>query len=199
MIAYIEGRVEEKQPTRVVLDVHGVGYEILVPLSSFDRLPAAGERIRLLVHEHIREDAHQLFGFVRPEERAAFVLLMTVSGIGPRLALSALSALSVRELKAAVVGGDVARLTGISGVGRKTAERMILELRHKFDEADLVEGMAGAADEPPADAASRDAVKALLALGYKDADARKMVATATKGTDTAALGVEAIIKRALGR
>lgn len=199
MITYVQGTIDEKQPMRVVLDVHGVGYELLIPLSSYDRLPKTGETVRLLVHEHIREDTHQLFGFVTAHERAAFELLLTISGVGPRLALSALSALSVRELKAAVLDGDTARLNGISGVGKKTAERMVLELRHKFDQADVLEAMGGLPDEGPGDSGSRDAVMALTALGYKDTDARKMVATATKGTSADELSVEEIIKRALGR
>jgi Holliday junction DNA helicase RuvA len=196
MITFLRGTVVDKQPTRVVLDVAGVGYEVFIPLSSYDRLPPEGEACTILTHDYIREDTHQLFGFSSDAERRLFTQLLAISGIGPRLALSALSGLSVRELRAAVVDGDVRRLSTISGLGKKTAERIVVELRHKMGEADALEAVAGAEAGTEAARGSRDAVMALIALGYKQADAQKMVAAATRGA-VQPLSVEEVIRKAL--
>ncbi|MGH9884271.1 MAG: Holliday junction branch migration protein RuvA, partial [bacterium] len=131
MIARLEGLVVEKSPECVVLDVQGVGYEVRVPLSTFFELPDEGKLVRLRIHTHVREDAFSLFGFLSETERALFRLLLATSGVGPKLALSILSGLPVRKLAAALRAGDLATLTGIPGVGKKTAERMVLELRDK--------------------------------------------------------------------
>ncbi|MCE9616631.1 MAG: Holliday junction branch migration protein RuvA [Lentisphaerae bacterium] len=197
MIAFLDGTLVEKQPTHVVMDVNGVGYEVFIPLSSFDRLPAAGTRCRLLTHLSVREDAHVLFGFVTAAERQLFSLLMSVSGIGPKLALSALSGLSVREIKAAIAGGDIKRLSSISGVGKKTAERMVVELRDKISAGEALEAVAGEADVAPGDQTSRDAIAALIALGYRQDEARKMVLAARRDLPDPAASVEALIKKAL--
>lgn len=173
MIAYLQGQLVEKHPARVVLDVGGVGYEALIPLSSFDRLPAEGASCRLLIHEHIREDAHLLFGFVSEAERRLFALLLSVTGIGPKLALSALSSLSVREIHRSLLDGDVKRLSSISGVGKKVAERLIVELKNKLEPEEVL--LAGGESPTPADARLRDAALALVALGYKQADAQRML------------------------
>ena len=138
MIVFLDGVLEEKEPTRVVVAVGGVGYEASIPLSSYDRLPAVGQRVRLLTVPVIREDAHLLFGFMTDEERALFLQLTSVNGIGPKLGLAVLSGLSVRDLKAAIAAGDVKRLSGISGIGKKTAERLILEMRDKLGKGDLM-------------------------------------------------------------
>lgn len=199
MITYVEGRLDDKQPTRAVLDVGGMGYEIFIPLSSYDRLPSAGGTVRLLVHDHVREDQHLLFGFMTEGERRMFGLLTSISGIGPRLALSALSSLTVRELTAAVVDGDVRRLNGISGVGKKTAERLVVELRDKISDADALEAAAGADEGGTATPVARDAMLALVALGYKQDDARKMVQRVAGAGDTAGKSVEDIIREALSR
>jgi len=198
MITFLQGKIAEKQPTRVVIDVNGVGYEVFIPLSSYDRLPAKGEVCLLLTYDHVREDAHQLFGFMTEGERQMFVMLMSVSGIGPKLAMSVLSGLSVREIKAAVVAGDVKRLSGISGIGKKTAERMVVELRHKIGEADSFEAIAGAEELLPEDLKMRDAVMAMIALGYKQADARTMVMDVLRGKVSGEITVEEIVKKALG-
>ena len=132
MITFLEGTLVEKQPTRIVLAVHGVGYEVFIPLSSYDRLPEENAPCRILTHDHLREDAHLLYGFVTEAERGLFGMLLGISGIGPKTALSALSGLSVRDLKTAVVEGDVKRLSSISGIGKKTAERIVVELRHSL-------------------------------------------------------------------
>jgi holliday junction DNA helicase RuvA len=198
MITFLEGRLVEKQPTHAVMNVGGVGYEVVIPLSSYDRLPAVGEACRILTYDHVREDLHQLFGFMTEPERALFVLLMTVSGIGPKLALCALSGMSVRELKAAIVGGDVKRLSSISGIGKKLAERMVVELRDKIGKADALEAVAGVQELSESDLKLRDAVMALIALGYKQAEARLMVIGVLKGGDSAGLSVEEIVRKALG-
>lgn len=197
MIAFLDGTLVEKQPTHVILDVGGIGYEVSIPLSSFDRLPAAGDRCRLLTHHHVREDAHQLFGFVTPVERQLFELLISVSGIGPKLGLSALSGLSVREIKAAIVGGDSKRLSSISGIGKKTAERMILELRDKFSAGEALEALAGPEERSTEDQKSRDAIAALIALGYRQDEARKMVLAARRALPEDSVTVESLIKKSL--
>ncbi len=175
MITFLEGTLVEKQPTRVVLNVHGVGYEVYIPLSSFDRLPGENAPCRLLTHDHLREDLHNLYGFVTEAERSLFEMLLGISGIGPKTALSALSGLSVRDLKAAVVEGDVKRLSSISGVGKKTAERIVVELRHKLSAGDALEAVAGSPEALPGDLRTRDALLALISLGYKQVDAQQRV------------------------
>lgn len=175
MIVFLDGVLEEKEPTRVVVNVAGVGYEAAIPLSSYDRLPACGERVRLLTVPVVREDAHLLFGFTSAEERDAFLLLTSVNGIGPKLGLAVLSGLSVRDLKVAVAQGDAKRLAGVSGIGKKTAERIVLEMRDKLGKGDLLTAVAGGKAPGPADAKLRDVLLALIALGHKQADAQRMV------------------------
>lgn len=196
MITFVEGLLESKDPTRVVINAQGLGYEIFIPLSSYDRLPAAGQRVRLLTYDHIREDTHALYGFLGDEERRLFLQLIEVSGIGPRLALTALSGLSARDLKAAVAQGDVKRLSSISGIGKKTAERMVLELRDQLTAGETLEAVAGPAGEP--DARLRDALLALVSLGYKQNEAqqrlRDVLARATSKTT-----VEELVRLALAR
>ena len=175
MIVFLDGVLAEKEPTRVVVDVGGVGYEAAIPLSSYDRLPAAGQRVRILTVPVVREDAHLLFGFMTAEERELFLLLTSVNGIGPKLGLAVLSGLSVRDLKAAIAAGDVKRLSGISGIGKKTAERLVLEMRDKLGKGDLAEALTADRAAGPAEAKLRDAYLALVSLGYKPADAQRMV------------------------
>jgi holliday junction DNA helicase RuvA len=196
MITFLEGQLADKQPTRVVVSVGGVGYEVFIPLSSYDRLGAVNGACKLLTYHYVREDAQILYGFVTAGERRMFELLLSINGIGPKIALSALSGMSVRELKAAVAENDVKRLHSISGIGRKTAERMVIELRDKISEGEALEAMT-AADEPgPGDLRLRDAVLALISLGYKQAEAQKMVRQVFTG-DTAEASVEEIVRRAL--
>ncbi len=194
MIVFLEGRLDSKNPAQVVLNVNGVGYEILIPLSTYDKLPKAGETAHILTHFHVREDAQTLYGFSSPAERELFQLLLSVSKIGPKIALNVLSGLAVRELKRAVVEGDKKRLSSISGVGTKMAERMILELRDKLSEGEALEAVAG--EETPGDIRSRDAVLALVALGYKQQDAQKML-LAVDARDEPDLGVEDLVRKAL--
>ena len=175
MIVFLDGVLEEKEPTRAVVNVGGVGYEAAIPLSSYDRLPAAGQRVRLLTVPVVREDAHLLFGFMTAAEREAFLQLTSVNGIGPKLGLAVLSGLSVRDLRAAIAAGDVKRLSGISGIGKKTAERLVLEMRDKLGKGDLMESIAGGDVPGPKQAKLRDALLALVSLGHKQADAQRMV------------------------
>lgn len=174
MITFLEGILEEKLPARIVVNVSGVGYEIFIPLCSFDRLPPEGNRCRILTYHHMTDSDQRLFGFFANEERDMFTRLLTISGVGPKLAISALSGLPVRELKAALINGDVKRISSISGIGKKTAERIIVELRDKFTQGDLLDSIGGGTDDP-SDARLRDAALALTSLGYKLDDAQKMI------------------------
>ncbi len=198
MITFVRGTLVEKHPTRAVLDVGGVGYEVFIPLSSYDRLPSTGESCRILTVDHVREDAHQLFGFMSVSERDTFLLLTGISGIGPKLALSALSGLTVRELKAAVVEGDLKRLSSIQGVGKKMAERMVVELRDRISAADALEAVSGSDSAAPETLLMRDAVLALVTLGYTQEVARKMVMRLPQA-EVQGKAPEDVIKMALAR
>jgi len=174
VIARLRGEVVEALPSRLVVDAGGVGYQVFVPISSFDRLnPREGEQITLLTHLHVRENAHTLYGFATSEERDIFLLLVDrVSGIGPAIAMAVLSGLPVERFKQAVVEGDVKGLSAIKGLGTKTAERIVLELKDKVGVTETWQ-VGGAGDEVGAPA--RDAELALLALGFKQTDARKAI------------------------
>ena len=187
MIARLSGLLAEKSPPRVLLDVHGVGYELSVPMSSFYNLPALGEPVVLLTQFIVREDAQLLFGFLTAAERATFGELVKISGVGPRTALAILSGLSVAELAQAVTQQDAARLVKVPGIGKKTAERLLLELKGKLG-ADL--GGSGAAR--PADDSQGDIVQALLALGYNEREAQAALKALPPG-----IGVSEGIKLAL--
>lgn len=192
MIARLEGLVVEKSPECVVLDVHGVGYEVRVPLSTFFELPDEGKLVRLRIHTHVREDAFSLFGFLSETERALFRLLLATSGVGPKLALSILSGLPVKKLAAALRAGDLATLTGIPGVGKKTAERMVLELRDKVLGLDV----DTQPERPPAPDAAAAAESALTNLGYPRPQAERAVRRALEILPEGA-SLEALIKEAL--
>jgi Holliday junction DNA helicase RuvA len=176
MIAFIDGQLVEVLPTQVVVQAHGVGYEILIPLSSYDKLPAPGEHVRLLTHLAIREDAHTLYGFATAAERDLFRLLIhTVTGIGPRIALNILSGMNVTAFRGAVAGGDVKALSQISGVGKKMAERMVVELKDKIGVAGAWEAASAKRALTPEDQKINDAVLALMALGFKQVEAHDAV------------------------
>ncbi|MGE5472026.1 MAG: Holliday junction branch migration protein RuvA [Bacteroidota bacterium] len=165
MIGRLTGLLFEKNPPQIVLDVNGVGYELDVPMSTFYNLPANGEKAMLLTHFAVREDGHYLYGFLTEAERFAFRQLLKVSGIGARTALSVLSGLSVGDLAAAVAQQELGRLIKIPGIGKKTAERLLLELKGKLAET------TGVALSAPADDARQDIANALLALGYNEKEA----------------------------
>lgn len=164
MIAFLRGRVLEKHPNRVVIDVGGVGYDVAVPLSTFYTTGDPGVEIALRVHTHVREDQLALFGFATGLELAAFERLIAVSGIGPKLALSVLSGIEARDLIGAIQRGDVARLTRIPGVGKKTAERIVVELRDRLPKA--LEAADAVASVTPQDTLRDDLISALTNLGY---------------------------------
>lgn len=177
MIHFLRGKLLETLPTQIVVDVGGVGYEVLIPLSSFDKLPPRGNDITILTHLAIREDAHVLYGFMSAAERDMFRLLInTVSGIGPKIALNILSGVNISALRSAVAMGDVKALSQISGVGKKTAERIVVELKDKLGKPAALEGGGAArAQLSPEDEKYHDAVAALMALGYKQPDAHEAV------------------------
>ena len=193
MIAQLSGVLAHKSPEHLVVDVHGVGYQVLVPLNTFYRLPEVGAPVRLLVHTHVREDALQLFGFLDREERDLFLLLLGVSGIGPRLALNILSGSPTQDLEVALEAGDLVRLVGIPGVGKKTAERLVLELR---DKVKVVRGARGADDGRRAVGLEAEAVSALVNLGYRPAEAERAVKAACAA---GASDLDGVIRTALKR
>ncbi|HEX4782126.1 MAG TPA: Holliday junction branch migration protein RuvA [Usitatibacter sp.] len=168
MIGRIQGTVVEKNFPQVIVSVNGVGYEIDVPMSTFYPLPRTGEEVTLLTHLVVREDAHLLFGFLTAGERAAFRQLLKISGVGPKVALSVLSGMSVDDLAGAVANEDAGRLTKVPGIGKKTAERLVLELRDKLPKV-----VPAARSE--AAAANADVVNALLGLGYNEREASTVV------------------------
>ncbi len=184
MIAHITGKLIHKQPNSVIVDVGGVGYELTVPLSTFYDLGEPGTDVSLRVHTHVREDALQLFGFRTDREKKLFLLLLTVSGIGPKLAVTALSGLSAEELVQALRAGNLAKLVAIPGVGKKTAERMLLELKDKaaailppgLEEAS---GLGGAVVQS-GDAMREDVISALVNLGYQQSAAERAVSAVLK-------------------
>jgi len=191
MIAHLEGTLASKSPEEAVIDVAGVGFQVLVSLHSFYRLPEPGQRVRLVIHTHVREDALQLFGFGDDGERRLFLLLLGVAGVGPKLALNILSGMPATELVEALDAGDVARLVSIPGVGKKTAERLVLELREKM-------GLHRARTGAPAPAAGieAEAVSALVNLGYRRPDAERAVKAAAGGAGS---DLERVIRDALRR
>lgn len=176
MITFLQGILSESLPTQIVVDVGGVGYQVFIPLSSYDRLPAVNASIKVLTHLQVREDAHVLYGFMSVAERDLFRLLVNnVSGIGPKMALAILSGMSVTHFKNAVVTSDVASLSKISGVGKKTAERVVLELRDKLGVAATWEAASSGHAPTAEETAVNDAVLALISLGYKQVDAHKAI------------------------
>ena len=172
MIARLSGRVEDKAPDHLIVDVGGVGYQVFVSLQTFYRLPERGQPVSLHIHTQVREDVLQLFGFLDEQEKAGFVLLKGVSGIGPRLAVNILSGIPVEDLEDALRAGDVTRLLAVPGVGRRTAERLVVELREKVGTLPGSDGAAVPGAQVPV---STDAVSALVNLGYRQAQAEKAV------------------------
>ncbi|MCP5517075.1 MAG: Holliday junction branch migration protein RuvA [Verrucomicrobiales bacterium] len=190
MITFLRGKLVDALPTQVTVDVQGVGYEVLIPLSSYDRLPPPGGDVQLLTHLAIREDAHVLYGFASAAERELFRLLInTVSGIGPKIALNILSGMNPTAFRGAVADGDVKALSRINGVGKKTAERIVVELRDKVGAAGAWEASSAARGLSPADQKLNDAVLALIALGFKQVEAHDAVKASQ-----AMLGEQAVVE-----
>jgi len=176
MITFLEGTLTTALPTQAIVAVNGVGYEVFIPLSSYDKLPAVGQPIRILTHLHVREDAHILYGFMTAAERDLFRLLVNnVTGIGPKLGLAVLSGMSVNNFKSAVVNSDVTALSKISGLGKKTAERIVLELKDKVGVAAAWEASSATHAPTPEQERANEAVLALIALGYKQVEVHRLI------------------------
>ena len=197
MITFLHGKLVESLPTQVIVDVNGIGYEVLIPLSSFDKLPAPGNTVTVLTHLVVREDAHILYGFMSPGERDLFRLLIhTVSGIGPKIALNILSGIQATAFRGAVAAGDIKMLSQISGVGKKTAERIVVELKDKIGAVGAWEAASAQRALSPADQKLNDAVLALMALGFKQPDAHESVRAAVAMLGPQA-GVEDLVRAGL--
>ena len=180
MIAALTGRLAHKAPSHVTLDVHGVGYEVFIPLSTFYALPEINESASLSVHTHLREDAIQLYGFVTALEKDSFILLTSINGIGPKLALSVLSALNVPDLVSAILAGDVEKLASVPGIGKKTAARIALELKDKVERLRVTPGPVPQMASGPSGRLQDDALSALVNLGYKSTDVKEAVTRAAQ-------------------
>jgi holliday junction DNA helicase RuvA len=181
MIAHLRGKLLAKHPNQAIVETAGIGYDVTISVPTFSDLPAIGADVALHIHTHVREDALALYGFLRPSEKLLFEKLITVSGIGPTLAIKILSGMVADEMFGAIRGNDIARLTRIPGIGRKTAERMVLELRDKLPEA----ASAAAPVIPVMNATEEDVLSALVNLGYQRAAAEKALAVATKNGKSA--------------
>ncbi|MCI0531232.1 MAG: Holliday junction branch migration protein RuvA [candidate division Zixibacteria bacterium] len=195
MIAYLEGLLAEKSPTRVTIDVNGVGYRAFIPLSTFDSLPKCGQKMKLLTHTHVREDALTLFGFLTAAEKDLFELLLNVNGVGPKSALGILSSISVTEFRNSILSENVDALTRLSGVGKKTAQRLVVELKEKISKTD---GMPFAVAESPGSSSEiEQAMQALVSLGLDRTEARN----ALQGVNDSGkpMSVENLVKNALSK
>lgn len=197
MITFLQGRLIEALPTQATVEVNGVGYDVLIPLSSFDKLPGPGQPVKVLTHLVVREDAHLLYGFMSAAERDLFRLLIhNVGGIGPKIALNILSGISVTAFRGAVAAGDTKMLSQISGVGRKTAERIIIELKDKIGPGGALEAGSARRALSPEDQKVNDAVLALIALGFKAAEAHDTI-RATQAVLGPTAGVEELVRASL--
>jgi len=195
MIAHLRGRLLAKSPNQVIVDCGGVGYDVAISVSTFSELPAEGAEAALHIHTHVREDQLALFGFASTDEKRLFERLLTISGIGPKLAITVLSGISPERLVAAIRSGDHATLTKIPGIGKKTAERVVLELKDKLD--DMAVPMTAAASGVPHTAAGDDALSALVNLGYARPIAQKAIETALERNPGAANDFETLFRAAM--
>jgi Holliday junction DNA helicase RuvA len=183
MIGQLRGQLLRKRPNALLLDVQGVGYEVFIPLTSFYELPGEGSEVTLKIHTHVREDALTLFGFLSQREKDLFLKLLSISGIGPKLAIAILSGAQVEDLANAIVTGNLARLTAIPGVGRKTAERVVLELKGQMTPFLLPEQMEAAKDSGASTALDEDVLSALTNLGYPRASAEKALSMVLRSAE----------------
>lgn len=194
MIAHLRGRLLAKHPNQAIVETHGVGYEVTISVPTFSEMPAAGSEVALHIHTHVREDALSLYGFLRLAEKHLFEKLLTVSGIGPKLAITILSGMPTDEMATAIRGGDLARLTRIPGIGKKTAERMVLELRDKLPATTGAAGVSAAQASP----VEEDVISALVNLGYQRAAAEKALLAARGGAGPGAKSFDTLFREALG-
>lgn len=197
MYHYLSGKIAEKTPVAVILDVNGIGYEVRVSLSTFSSLPNLGETVKLFTHFVVREDAQLLYGFAAEEEREAFRLLISISGIGPKLAITLLSGVTLPDLKRAIQEKNIPVFTAISGIGQKTAERVIIELKDKIGKAEISAGKEIVHDANISDQAVEDSVAALVSLGYTKQKAKDAVQKVLKLSLGKKVFVEEIIRAAL--
>ena len=196
MIIFLEGILEEKHPARAVINAGGIGHEIIITLNTYEDLPLKGTKVRLQTHHHIREDAEILYGFSNNSERDFFVTLIGISGVGPSLAISILSGLPLYSLRSAIAAEDVKRLSSIKGIGKKTAERIIVELKDKISILSVAEEKSKSGAPSSKERILNDAVLALVALGYRNADAYTAVKHVLSESKTD-LPVEEIVRVAL--
>jgi len=196
LIAYLEGKLIEKNPTLLILEVNGVGYAVNIPVSTYGSLVETGQMVKILTYQHVREDELKLYGFSTKPEKELFELLIAVNGVGPRMALSILSCISVQEFQRSVLQEDLDVLTAISGVGKKKAQRLIVELKEKLSKVDLGERKDLREEEAILTPAVDEAALALISLGYTKVDARRALDKVTEETKEA-LPVEELIKRVL--
>lgn len=199
MITFIRGKLADVLPTQVVVEAAGIGYELLIPLSSYNKLPAPGDEIKILTHLVVREDAHILYGFMTAPERELFRLLInTVSGIGPKIALNILSGMNATAFRGAVANGDIKALSQINGVGKKTAERIVVELKDRVGAAGAWEASSAQRALSPADQKVNDAILGLIALGFKQAEAAEAVRVAQDKLGAEA-GADELVRACLRR
>lgn len=194
MIAYLKGALARKFPSRIILDVHDVGYEIEISSQTFEQLPAEGNDLKLLIHHHFTDNDQRLFGFFSADEKELFELLITVKGVGPKLGLTILSGLPANQIIEAIIQSDKAALSQITGIGKKTAERMILELKDKM--AEIATTPAGSKSTAISGNLKEEAISALESLGFKKRDAEKAVLTASRENSLDG-GVQELVKKAL--
>ena len=198
MIAALTGRLAFKSPSHLTLDVQGVGYEVFIPLSTFYALPDVNQSASLRIHTHLREDAIQLYGFLTRSEKEAFILLTSISGIGPKIALSVLSALSVTDLISAVQAGDMAKLATVPGIGKKSAGRIALELKDKVERLHPASHKTSDTSIGPPDQLQDDALSALVNLGYRTGDAKEALKRITQArSEQEPLALKDLIREAL--
>ncbi len=196
MIIFLEGILEEKHPARAVINAGGIGHEIIITLNTYEDLPSKGTKVRLQTHHHIREDAEILYGFSNNSERDFFVTLIGISGVGPSLAINILSGLPLYTLRSAIASEDAKRLSSIKGIGKKTAERIIVELKDKISILSVAEEKSKSGSLSSEERILNDAVLALVALGYRNADAYTAVKLVLSESETD-LQVEEIVRVAL--
>ena len=196
MIAYLEGKLIEKNPTHLILEVNGVGYSVNIPVSSYTNIGEVGEIVKVLTYQYVREDELRLYGFSSRQEKAVFELLISVNGVGPKMSLGILSSISVEDFQRSVLREDLDVLTHISGVGKKTAQRLIVELKEKLGKVDLGIEKEAELKERIGAPIEEEAISALVSLGYNKFDARKAVQRVNSEGEKS-LPIEELIKRAL--
>jgi Holliday junction DNA helicase RuvA len=194
MIALLTGKIAHKSPEYIILDVNGVGYRVQIPFSTYYELPDGGAEISLNIYTHVKEDAISLYGFRTADEKLFFQLLISVSGIGPKLGKDILSNIQVTDLAAAITRGDLARLSAVPGIGKKTAERLVLELKDKVQKLEFAGSAAGGEQLAPAAGIEEDVASALINLGYKEAVVKKALAELRISPDDS---MEQVLKQAL--